>query len=148
MHAALDDVPPENVIWMPAHLKPGTCGTAVRGDGILVEEVDVEANGEADRLAKRAVAAHRVPTAIRGEVRQHSELVADNAMWIARATAVANNHQGDPNRDTEASKTRAAQAAAEVPSTIYATPQFGYGLTRTQPGTSRSGSSREWPTLP
>ena len=98
---------------MPAHLKPGTCGTAVRGDGFLVEERDVEANGEADRLAKQAVAAHRVPKAIRDEVRQHSELVTDNAMWIARATALANNHQGDPARDTEASKAKAAQAAAE-----------------------------------
>ena len=36
MHVALDDTPHEDVVWMPSHLKPGTCGVAVRGDGFLV----------------------------------------------------------------------------------------------------------------
>jgi len=48
MHVALDDVPKQAVIWMPAHLKPGSCGAAIRGDGFLVEESDVEANDAAD----------------------------------------------------------------------------------------------------
>ena len=113
MHTALDDTPHEALIWMPAHFKPGTCGVAVRGDGFLVEEVDVMANDLADKLAKRAVEKHRVPKRIRYEIMKHDELVTENAMWIARATMLANDHPGDPLRDTEASKARAAQAAAE-----------------------------------
>ena len=113
MHVALDDVPKEAVIWMPAHLKPGTCGTAVRGDGFLVEEVDVEANDAADKLAKAAVEKHRVPKMVRAAIKEHDDLVMENAMWIARAAAIASNQPGDPARDTEASKAKAAQAAAE-----------------------------------
>lgn len=80
MHAALDDVPKEAMIWMPAHMKPGACGKAVRGDGFLLEEVDVEANDAADKLAKRAVEKHRVPLRIRAEINSHDELAAANAM--------------------------------------------------------------------
>ena len=76
-------------------------------------EIDVEANDAADRLAKRAVEKHRVPHMIRQEIREHDELVLDNAKWIARATAIASDQPGAPSRDTEASRARAAQAAAE-----------------------------------
>ena len=113
MHMALDDVPKENVVWMPADLRPGACGKAVRGDGFLVEEVDVAANDMADKLAKKAVLAHRVPLRIRREVKKHDGLVIANAKWIARATMIANDQPGQPSRDTEASRARAAQAAAE-----------------------------------
>ena len=40
-------------------------------------------------------------------------MITENAVWIARATSLANDHPGDPQRDTEASKARVAQAAAE-----------------------------------
>ena len=113
MHVALDDVPKQAVIWMPAHLKPGACGSAIRGEGFLVEEGDVIANDAADKLAKAAVEEHRVPIIIRNAIKEHDELVTDNAMWIARATAISSDQPGEPARDTEASKARAAQAAAE-----------------------------------
>ena len=79
MHHALDDVPKDSVIWTPAHPWPGACGTAVRGDGFLVQEVDVGANGEADRYAKLAVLEHRLPEAIRRQLKEHDSLVASNA---------------------------------------------------------------------
>ena len=53
MHDALDHIPAASVIWMPAHLKPNQCGTVIRGDGFLLTEIDVWANDQADRLAKR-----------------------------------------------------------------------------------------------
>ena len=112
MHHALSDVPPEAVIWMPSHVKPGGCGTITRGDGFLLTEIDVAANAEADRLAKRAVEEHRVPLLVRRQIKEHDELTARNAMWIARAAATANDQEGDPARDTEASRALAAAAAA------------------------------------
>ena len=97
---------------MPPHLRPGACGAAVRGDGFLVQEVDVGANAEADRYAKLAVVEHRVPAAIRKQLKEHDELVTAKAKCIARASAIANDQPGKPNRDTEASRAKAAQAAA------------------------------------
>ena len=85
----------------------------MRGDGFLVEEVDVAANDMADKLAKEAVLAHSVPLKIRREVKQHANLVVANAKWIARATLIASDQPGQPGRDTEASRARAAKAAAE-----------------------------------
>jgi len=113
MHLALDDVPAASVMWMPAHLKPGSCGQVARGDGFLVEEIDVLANDMADGMAKAAVLAHRVPAHIRRNIKQHANLVTANARWIARATLIASDQPGQPARDTEASRARAAKAAAE-----------------------------------
>ena len=45
-------------------------------------------------------------------VAAHDQLVADNAMWIARATVLANQQAVQPFRDTEASRELAAKAAA------------------------------------
>ena len=112
MHGALDGTPPDAVIWMPSHVKPGGCGSIIRGDGFLLTEIDVRANAEADTLAKRAVEQHRVPLLIRQQVKDYDELTTQNAMWIARATATANNQHDDPRRDTEASRAKAAAAAA------------------------------------
>ena len=110
--SALDDVPSGNVIWMPVHLQPGQCGTVVRGDGFLLIEADVAGNAEADKLAKRAVEHHRVHFRIRQAIRAHDELVTANAMWVARASILANQQTGDPQRDTQASRAKAAAAAA------------------------------------
>jgi hypothetical protein len=112
MHEALDGVPVSSVVWMPARLKPGQCGTVVRGDGFLLTEIDVAANAEADKLAKQAVEHHRVPYRIRQEIKAHDDLVTANAMWIARAGVVANQQREDPFRDTQASRAKAAEAAA------------------------------------
>jgi len=112
MHEALDGTPTSSVTWMPAHLKQGQCGTVVRGDGFLLTEVDVDANAEADKLAKRAVEHHRDPYRIRQEIKAHDELVTANAMWIARAGIPANQQREDPVRDSQASRSKAAAAAA------------------------------------
>ena len=112
MHEALEGVLPEQVVWMPSHVKPGHCGTTIRGDGFLLTESDVAGNAEADTLAKRAVEAHRVPKRVKAAIKAHNELVTDNAMWIARATVIANQQASDPFRDTQASKKKAAEAAA------------------------------------
>ena len=42
----------------------------------------------------------------------HDAFTIQNAMWIARATVLANQQPGDPGRDTQASRARAAEAAA------------------------------------
>ena len=86
----MSDVPSEATIWIPSHMEAGTCGTVVRGDGFLMTEVDVEANDVADKYAKRAVLAHRVPFRVREEIKAHDALTASNAMWLARATLLAN----------------------------------------------------------
>ena len=64
MHA-LDDTPPEAVIWMPSHVGENGVGKEIRGDGFLLQSIDVLTNDVADRYAKRAVEAHRVPYRIR-----------------------------------------------------------------------------------
>ena len=110
MHDALSDTPVTSVIWMPAHLKPGQCGTVVRGDGFLLTESDVAGNAEADTLAKRAVEQHRVPFKVREAIKAHDELVTANAMWVARASILANQQPTDPERDTQASRSKAAAA--------------------------------------
>ena len=55
---------------------------------------------------------HRAPFRIRMALAAHDQLVADNAMWIARATVLANQQALQPFRDTEASRERAAKVAA------------------------------------
>ena len=112
MHDALNDTPADSVVRMPAYLKTGQCGTVVRGDGFLLTESDVAGNAEADKLAKRAVEHHRVPFRVRQEIKAHDELVTSNATWIARAGILANQQSGDPERDTQASRAKAAAAAA------------------------------------
>ena len=57
----LGDTDPKAMAWIPAHLKKEAIGTAVRGDGCLITEEDLEGNDEADRYAKAAVRHHRVP---------------------------------------------------------------------------------------
>ena len=81
---------------MPSHTKKGQCGQAVRGDGFLLTETDVEFNDYADRLAKAAVDAHRVPYRTRQEVEADDILTIDNAKWIARATVMADQQPDDP----------------------------------------------------
>ena len=126
MHIALGDVPGSAVIWMPARLRPGQCGSVTRGDGFLLTEPDVVGNAEADKLAKRAVEHHRVPFRVRQEIKAHDELVTSNATWIARAGILANQQSGDPERDTQASRAKAAAAAA-------AKRQFDAQTTRARP---------------
>lgn len=112
MHDIMDDVFAEAVIWMPSHVKKGGCDTTVRGDAFLLTEIDVEFNVMADRFAKAAVDEHRPPYRIRMAIAAHDALTKQNAMWIARATVIANQQPQDPDKDTQASRARAAEAVA------------------------------------
>ena len=69
-------------------------------------------NDVADRYAKRAVEAHRVPRRTRDIIEAHDQPTHDNAVWIARATILANQQQQEPHRDTQASRAKALEAAA------------------------------------
>ena len=111
-HAALEGVPPEDIIWIPSNVKEGGCGSVLRADGFLLTEQDRKANAAADILAKRSVELHRVPLLIRRQIAEHDQLAANNAIWIATVTTVANSETTEPCRDTEASKAKAAAAAA------------------------------------
>ncbi len=53
------------VVWMPSHRAAREVGVAIKSDGTPITEVDRAANNLADRLAKSAAAAHRVPADIR-----------------------------------------------------------------------------------
>ena len=98
---------------MPSHVKFGQCGIIARGDGFLLVEQDVQFNDVADKLAKAVVEAHRVPYKIRKAIETHDELTTRNAMWIAKATLMANHQKHDRGNDTQTSRAKAAETTAE-----------------------------------
>ena len=55
-----------------------------------------------------------MPYRIRKAIEAHDTLTTENAMWVARATVIANQQpgSGEPGRDTQASRAKAAEAAA------------------------------------
>ena len=109
LHEALGPILAADVVWIPSHTGPGQCGTAIRGDGFLITEADVGHNDVADNYAKWAVEAHRVPLRIRNIIAAHDQLTHDNAVWIAKATVLANQQLQEPHRDTEASRAKALE---------------------------------------
>ena len=54
-----------------------------------------------------------MPFRIREEIKAYDALTASNAMWVARATLLANGRTSEPARDTQASRLKAAAAAAD-----------------------------------
>ena len=107
MLAALDDTPPDAVVWMPAHTGEKDVGKARLGDNSLLTAVDRRSNGQADEWAKEAAMKHRVPENIRKKVKEHEDLITKTAMWVAKATYGANHNIDEPRRDTEATTSRA-----------------------------------------
>ena len=73
--AQLDDTPPDNIDWMPAHSTKEQVGTVMRGDGKLMTEVDRRANEQADILAKRGASLHRVPITEVDDWKRHFKMV-------------------------------------------------------------------------
>ncbi len=110
--SAIDDVPPEAFVRMPAHTRPHDVGRLLLGDGTPLAERDRRANSMADVLAKRAVAAHRVSKATHQCVEAEDDRVRAAAMWLGRVTHLANNKAGAPHRDSEASRRRAQSSLA------------------------------------
>ena len=110
MLAALEDTPPEDVVWMPAHKGASQVGKLFCGNGVPLTALDLKGNALADKLAKRAVKQHRVDSS---DVAAWSKLCDDTrsmAMWIARATHLANNAEAYPFKDSEASRSKAEAA--------------------------------------
>ncbi len=110
--SAIDDVPPEAFVWMPARTRRHDVGRLLLGDGTPLAERDRRANSMADVLAKRAVAAHRVSKATRQCVEAEDDRVRAAAMWLGRVAHLANNRAGAPHRDSEASRRRAQSSLA------------------------------------
>ena len=111
--AALDDTPLEKVIWMPAHQPMSAAGVKAKGNNEPLTELDIEGNDQADKLAKRGVEDHRVPYRVREEWRRCMEECKARAMWIARATVLANNLPSFPFSDSGSSRAMADKAKAE-----------------------------------
>ena len=111
MCAALDDTDVAAVVWMPAHTKKEDVGRVYLGDGSKLTDLDRKGNEEADRLAKLAVEAHRVPKQVRDKIKELDLVVERAARWVARATYAAGNQIVQPFRDTDASRVAAVTAA-------------------------------------
>ena len=111
MITALDDTDAAAMVWMPAHTKATDVGKAFLGDGSRLTAEDRMANEEADKLAKAAVEAHRVPKQLRAQIKQRNELVEATARWVAWATWAAGNQTVEPLRDTDASRAAALAAS-------------------------------------
>ncbi len=66
----------------------------------LITDTDRATNSLADRLAKSAAAAHRVPADIRQRIRDDEQAVREVAIMLARITYAANNKPSPPCRDS------------------------------------------------
>lgn len=85
-------------------------GSPTKSDGSLVTREDIALNDLADRLAKKAVEAHRVP---QGEIEAWKAKMAEvkeRAMWIGVATFEANSSKTFPFTDSESSRWKADAA--------------------------------------
>ena len=58
---AIEDLPLERIVWMPAHHGAKAIGKRAKSDGTLLTAEDVKWRDAADTLAKRGVSDHRVP---------------------------------------------------------------------------------------
>ena len=112
VHTALDDVRPDDVVWMPAHTKHAEVGVRELGNGTVLTERDRRGNEIADVHAKAAVAAHRVPRERVEAFRLHCEAAQRAARWLGRVTWLASNQPAPCTRDSIASRATALKRAA------------------------------------
>ena len=97
---ALQDAAPADFSWIPAHTAAADVGCRLLSNGFLLSDIDRVANAEADRLAKRAVEAHRVPKTIRDAIARQEDDVDAMARWLARITLAANSWGDAKARDS------------------------------------------------
>ena len=95
---------------MLAHLKRSEVGIITNSDGSLVSLEDIAANDLSDKLAKRAVDAHRVTPGDATTWKEQFAVAEARAKWIGVATYEANNLLAFPFRDSEAARWRANAA--------------------------------------
>jgi hypothetical protein len=142
MFAALNDTEAAALVWMPAHTKESDVGQLCLGDGSKLTHFDRKGNHEADKLAKLAVEAHRVPTQVRDRIEALNSLVEKTARWVARATYIAGHQTVKPLRDTDAS--RAAAVAAGRLKTPLGRARRGRWLKRGTLRPAALGGHRLW----
>ena len=91
--ANLDDQVDVDMAWMPAHTKERDIGVLTLSNGELLRDVDRRANALADHWAKIVARSVRVPERLRRSLAQDEERAMQLALWLGRATAVANGHR-------------------------------------------------------
>ena len=106
---ALVDAPIDSLSWIPAHTAAADVGVRRIGNGELLTARDRRGNDLADKLAKDAVGAHRVPERIRCAIAAQEEHVVDMAWWVAQVTVAANAWGPDKLRDSESKPLRRRQ---------------------------------------
>ena len=74
---------------MPSHTAVTDVGVSTLSDGKTLTAYDRRGNEEADRLAKKAAAQHRVPEHIRMRMAAEMEIAKQLGRWIGQATAIA-----------------------------------------------------------
>ena len=84
-----------------------------KSDGTLLTDADIVGNNEADRHAKLAAAEHRVNPRELKDKKVYDEAIRQRAMWIARATATANNETHFPFQDSMAALWRSTESKAQ-----------------------------------
>ena len=88
---------PLNLVWMPAHTGADDVGLLEKSDGSLLSAADRAANEQADKLAKAAAAASRVPEATRKEITNAATRVGAIARGLAQVLSAAAHFPVGPN---------------------------------------------------
>jgi len=78
--------------WMPSHTSTHDIGELHLSNGQPLTAIDRHGNAEADRLAKAAAHAVRVPEDVRERIDAEAACVTDLARWVGQVTAAASQH--------------------------------------------------------
>ena len=98
---------------MPAHRSAAhVCKLRLSTDNLLTK-VDVEGNAGADSGANEGVEEHRVPLAVVQECHEVEKGGNKRAMWIGKATTLANNLPESPFKDNGAARWKADRSKKE-----------------------------------
>jgi len=103
---SLDELPPRDLSWMPAHTAAADIERRRIGNGSLLTAADRRGNDLADHHAKAAVEEHRVPRPIREDILAQERSVGLMARWVAQVTIDANAWGPHQLRDSEAAARR------------------------------------------
>ena len=112
LFARLDDVPPEAVVWMPAHTAEHKVGESRLSNGDLLTHPDRNANQRADTEAKAAARVYALSREVILDVQHKARVVQETAKWLGHATWLATHGEPPAPRDSEASRATAMLAKA------------------------------------
>ena len=105
----------ESVVWMLAHSSSSDVGVLCLGNGTKLTDLDRDSNHAADKLAKSAALAYRVPVAVRTEIAAVHSVTYTMAQYLGRATFAANHHHLPPHRDSAPTPAHARTPAPPTP---------------------------------